>query len=199
MEKLKPHHKLLPADYISLAVLLVSCIGIWLLLSGEIKYAIFCGGIAFALDALDGYVARKLKQTSEFGRQMDSMIDIVNYPVFSALFIQQVLMPNIWGVLVGFFVIATAILRLINFTTNGFIKHNGKLYYRGLVVCHVSLITALLVLVTHFIEIPQFVVAIVLLIVASLQLSNIKTRKTGMLYFWLPVAIFIGVGALLWL
>lgn len=193
------NHKLHTADYISLTVLLVSCLGIWLLLSGSVKYAILCGGVAFVLDALDGYIARKLGQTSDFGKQLDSMIDIINYPVFSALFIQLVLMPNIWGALVGFFVIATAILRLIRFNDSGFIKQNGKLYYRGLIVCHMSLIVALLVLLTKFISVPPIIIAIVILVAASLQLSSIKTRKTDALYFWVPVAIAIGAGALLWL
>lgn len=197
--KNKSRHKLLLADYISLLALLVGCIGIWLLLTGNIKFAIFCGGGAFALDALDGFMARKLKQSSEFGRQLDSMIDVINYPVFSAIFIQQVLMPNFWGALVGFFVIATAILRLVNFNENGFIKHNGKLYYRGLVVCHISLIVSILVLITNFVNIPQVIIALIILVAASLQLSNIKTRKTGALLFWLPVAALIGIGALLWL
>jgi len=170
-----------------------------LLLNGFVKYAIVCSGIAFLLDALDGYIARKLNQTSEFGKQLDSMIDIVNYPIISALFIQLVLMPNFWGALVGFFVITTAILRLINFNKNGFIKHKNKLYYRGLVVCHVSLVIALLVLIVRFVDIPQIIIAIIILTVASLQLSNIKTRKTGALFFWIPVAIIIGIGALLWL
>lgn len=197
MEKNNPRHKLLIADYISLTVLLVSCIGIWFLLNGQAKYAILFGGFAFVLDTLDGYVARKLKQSTEFGRQMDSMIDLINYPIFSALFIQLILIPNFWGALVGFFVIATAVLRLLDFNKNGHIKYKGRLYYRGLVVCHMSLITAALVLATHFINIPQIIIAVIILIAASLQLSNIKTRKTGALFFWIPIAVLIGIGALL--
>ncbi len=150
----KPRHKLQLADYISLAVLLSTCIGIHFLLTGHTKFAILCGGISFILDTLDGYAARKLNQSSEFGRQMDSMIDLITYPIFSALFIQLILIPNIWGALVGFFVIATAALRLLDFNNNGFIKHKGKLYYRGLVVCHISLITSLLVILTNLIQIP---------------------------------------------
>jgi len=199
MTKTKACYKLLPADYVSLLALLVSCIGIWFLINGFVKFAIICGGAAFVFDALDGYIARRLNQSSEFGKQLDSMIDVINYPVASALFIQLVLMPNIWGALVGFFVIATGILRLVGFNKNGFIKHKNKLYYRGLVVCHISLITALLVLAVRFISIPQIVIALIILVPASLQLSSIRTRKTGALFVWIPVAVIVGIGALLWL
>jgi CDP-diacylglycerol--serine O-phosphatidyltransferase len=187
------------AGAISLLGLAATWVGILCLLSDNLPLAFSFAGLAFVLDSLDGYVARKLGKSSEFGRQLDSMIDAFSYSLFAALTTWCVLLPNLLGGCVGFIILATGILRLVTFNHEGYMKKGKVLYYRGIVTCHLSLLTGLLVILAHHITINHWLLAVVLTMFAVLQLSNIPTRKTGVLLFWIPVAMATVVGAWLWL
>lgn len=184
---------------ISALGLLAAWIAIVLLLNGELKYSILCAAIAFILDSLDGYVARKMNKVSELGRQLDSMMDLIGYSVYSALLVYRELLPNWQGVIVAYTIILFGILRLIRFNTDGYTEVGTVRYYRGIVTCHLSLAAiGLLLLSTQFI-LPPLVVISILLTLSFLQLSNLKTRKTGMLPVWYTIVGLVVVGALLWL
>lgn len=75
------------------ASLACSWIAIGLVLAHESKYAILAATLAFQLDILDGFLARKLNKASEFGRQLDSLSDVINYSLLSALVTSQYLYP----------------------------------------------------------------------------------------------------------
>ena len=68
-----------PAGAVSLASLLLAWIAIGLAISGSLRASVLCALGAFLADMLDGFVARRLGVSSEFGRQLDSFIDVVNY------------------------------------------------------------------------------------------------------------------------
>ena len=187
------------AGAISMVSLLASWSAIVVLLHGNLPWAITLAIAAFLLDSLDGFTARKLGKASEFGRQLDGMIDAFNYSLFAALLVQQVLLPGALGFITGFAILAFGILRLIGFNTEGYIKHKGKLYYRGVVTCHLSLAAIICVFISQFISLSPWVYAAVLCVLAVLQLSSVRTRKTGALAFWIPVSVLLVVGAWLWL
>lgn len=54
-------------------------------LEGKLLQASTCIGVAFFLDGLDGRVARKLNATSEFGKQLDSLSDVIAFGVAPAV------------------------------------------------------------------------------------------------------------------
>lgn len=184
---------------ISSISLLCAWIAISLLLSDNLKLSIIAAVAAFFFDSIDGYVARKIDKASELGRQLDSMIDLVGYSIYSALLVSQALLPNWQGFIVGFVIVLFGVLRLIRFNIVGYTDTNSVRYYSGIVTCHLSLAAISLLLITTRIAIPDFVMATFLFVLAILQLSNIKTRKTGTLPFWYGVSILLGVGAILWL
>ncbi len=187
------------AGLISIASLAVAWAAILMLLSNNLQLAIILAIVAFLLDCLDGFAARKLGKASEFGRQLDGMIDAFNYSLFAALLVWHVLLPGLPGAIVGFLILAIGIIRLLGFNEEGYIHHKGRLYYRGVVTCHLSLAAILFVFLQQLFAIPPFIIAVILTLLAVLQLSNIRTRKTGALLFWIPVSLFIIVGALVWL
>ena len=78
-------------------------------------------------------------------------------------------------------------------------QHKGKLYYRGVVTCHLSLAAIMCVFISQFVALSPWVYAAVLCTLAVLQLSSVRTRKTGALAFWIPVSILLVVGAWAWL
>ncbi len=185
------------------AVTLLSLLAAWsaiaFLLDSNVRLAIVFAVIAFLLDIADGFLARKLGTTSEFGRLLDSMVDAVNYSMLAALVAERVLLPGVLGFVVGFLILACGILRLVLFTMSGFEEEGNRLYYVGVITPHLTLAVALTYLVTRFVEVPDLVVAATLGAIALAQLSTIRTRKTGVLVFWIPASIATAIGALLWL
>lgn len=148
--------------------------------------------VAFYLDCLDGYIARKTRKESVFGRQLDGTFDFFNYLVFSALLFWKYIQPNLIGVIVGFVILATGAFRLVRFNIEGFVVKKNQLYYAGIVVCHVSLTAALLFITKQFF--PEFISIIsvpIMLIVSGLQVSRILVKKSNTYHIWLSIAAII--------
>jgi len=116
-EKLKGKVFLVPSF---ITVLSIFC-GFLALLSsfqGKFLYAAQCIGIAFILDGLDGRVARRLKATSEFGREFDSLSDLVAFGVAPASLLYSWAFGHIadeFGVLVSFVFVVCGATRLARF------------------------------------------------------------------------------------
>jgi CDP-diacylglycerol--serine O-phosphatidyltransferase len=187
------------AGSVTLLSLLAAWSAIAFLLDSNVRLAIVFAVVAFLLDIADGFLARKLGATSEFGRLLDSMVDAVNYSMLAALVAERLLLPGVLGFVVGFLILACGILRLVLFTMNGFEEEGNRLYYVGVITPHLTLAVALTYLVTRFVEVPDLVVGATLGAIALAQLSTLRTRKTGVLVFWIPASIATAIGALLWL
>ncbi len=188
----------------TLASLASSWTAIGLVLANQPKYAILAGTLAFQLDILDGYLARKLNKSSEFGRQLDSLSDVINYSVLSALVTSQYLLPAPFGYLIGFCILAFGVLRLALFNLQGFTEEGDVLYYRGIITCNLSLAALLAYILGELLPVADWpwwdwLVAGVLFLLAVGQISRIKNRKSGVLIFWIPVSILLAVGSFLWL
>lgn len=178
-------------------------IAIVLLLEDLPFLAIISAIIAFYLDCLDGYVARKTRTESEFGRQLDSTIDFLNYILFAAILFWRYILPNPLGILVGFVILATGAFRLIRFNIEGFVTKKRKRYYAGIVVCHISLTTILLFMAQQFYPlIVTIISAPIMLLISTLQASRILIKKSGTYAFWLALAFVLLIISLklhLWL
>ncbi len=77
----------------TLGNLLCGCIGVVLALksSNHLGYAAYLIGIACIFDFLDGFIARQLNSTSEFGKQLDSLADIVTFGLLPSIILYQML------------------------------------------------------------------------------------------------------------
>ena len=90
-------------------------------------------GIAYALDALDGRIARMTGTESEFGLQLDSLADVISFGIAPAV------MSFAWGLsslgrlgwAAGFMFVACAAMRLARFNVLS-AKGGDKRYYVGL-------------------------------------------------------------------
>lgn len=70
------------SNFITLSNLLCGCLGILAVLQdGDLKRGGLFIGIALILDFFDGFVARLLKESSELGKQLDSLADVVSFGV----------------------------------------------------------------------------------------------------------------------
>ncbi|WP_373522924.1 CDP-diacylglycerol--serine O-phosphatidyltransferase [Aquiflexum sp.] len=80
------------------ANLLCGMIGIVYVLNGEINYVAYFIFLAALFDFLDGFVARILKVSSEIGKQLDSLADLVTFGVLPAFILFKTVESNtdIW-------------------------------------------------------------------------------------------------------
>jgi len=174
------------------------------LLAHNFKLATVFACAAFLLDATDGFLARKLGKASEFGRQLDSMIDAMNYSLFAGLFVAQLVLPGTLGFIAGYTILAFGILRLVLFNIGGYHAQGDALYYTGVVTPHLSLASLILYSLeklSPWLAWPgrDWLVFAVLMALALGQVSTLRVRKTGALAFWIPATIAIGVCGFIWL
>ncbi len=186
------------AGLVSFASLFAAWGAIIMVIEKQSRLAILFSVAAFLLDTLDGFLARRLGKSSDFGRQLDSMIDSINYSLLAGLVTALILLPSAIGFVLGFFILAFGILRLVLFNINGYIEEGDKRYYSGVVTPHLTLAVVAIYYLRHLVVVPDLAVIAVLAILALGQLSTIKTLKTGALLFWIPVSLLIAVGAFFW-
>ncbi len=115
-----------------------------------------CPGIAsrmillsFIADSLDGFVARKKRETSEFGKNLDSIADVVSFAVAPAALVISAKMvppPVVYPLAVA--LVCCGALRLARFNTMCSEGYTPDDYYLGLPVPWVGTATACLYFLT---------------------------------------------------
>ncbi|MFH0867415.1 MAG: CDP-diacylglycerol--serine O-phosphatidyltransferase [Bacteroidota bacterium] len=73
------------ANFITSLNLLCGCIGIGLLFNSDIISAAYFIFIAAIFDFLDGFIAKQLHAQSAFGKELDSLADVVSFGVLPGL------------------------------------------------------------------------------------------------------------------
>lgn len=165
-------------DYLSLTGLSLAWVSLILLFYNKANWAIGVSFVAVLFDYFDGYFARRLNLESDFGRQVDSLIDVVTYLLFSSFIVLKYLTPNlVIGTVVGALILVFGVLRLARFNSEGFITDKGRVYYRGLPVTHVYFTVIVLYILKSFLMWNDWFNVFILLAVSSLMISNYKVRK----------------------
>lgn len=185
------------ADYVSLSALFVGWASALLLVSGEPNWALLAMFGAFLLDKVDGWYARRTGNSSSFGRQIDSFIDIFVYLVPGVLLYHFALSPHLLATLVvGFLVFAFGGLRLVRHNSEGFGRDGGASFYHGTTVVH----TNLLVVANYFLSLfvvgwNGWVAGILIGVACPLMVSDYKAYKTTVSHL-LAGAVAVLAGAL---
>lgn len=109
----------------------------------DLDHASWAIGIAIILDSLDGRIARAMGTNSEFGKQFDSLADIISFGIAPAF------LAYVWGVrttaaampgaqhliqlgwLVGFFYLGCCAWRLARFNIHG-MASGGNRFFAGM-------------------------------------------------------------------
>ncbi|QJW92235.1 CDP-diacylglycerol--serine O-phosphatidyltransferase [Spirosoma taeanense] len=97
--------------------LLCGCIGIVMAMRGHLETASWLIGLAAVLDFGDGFVARLVKVSGPFGKELDSLADVVTFGVLPAVMVFQLCwFQELGAISYGAFLIAVlSALRLANF------------------------------------------------------------------------------------
>ncbi len=183
-------------NILSLAGLLCALIGIYFAITGMYKLAIV--GILWAVlfDWADGIAARRMSSRTDkhraFGPQLDSLIDIVSFGVFPALFLLSYGQYNIWFLPGAFLIVGTSAIRLSYFNVFGMID---KTTYKGLALDNNVLILSFIFLFEEFFKQPMFAIIlyIILIVMLVFNLAPIKTYKFGGKWFYVLVAYVIAI------
>lgn len=110
-------------------------------LGGQFEKASIAIFIAMVFDGLDGRVARMTNTQSDFGKEYDSLSDMMVFGVCPAVVVYMWGLnsfdPNVWiwaeiGWLTAFFYCAAAALRLARFNTMAGTEKEEKRYFLGL-------------------------------------------------------------------
>jgi CDP-diacylglycerol--serine O-phosphatidyltransferase len=166
----------------SLLGLLSAVIGIYFAIQGNFPAAIIGVLWAVLFDWFDGIIARKMKGRTkvqgEFGAQLDSMIDIVSFGILPAIILLSYGNYNIWFLPGAFIIIASSAIRLTYFNVYGLIDSKT---YKGFSLDNNALILAFVFLFESLFTQTTFsgIIYILLMLLATLNLSSIKTPKFG--------------------
>ena len=180
-----------PPNICSLAGLLSSLIGIYFSITGKYYYALTGVLWAVIFDWTDGIIARRLKNRTDYHRavgvQLDSLIDIVSFSIFPAIFLlsyggfNPVFLPG------AFLILAGGALRLSYFNVFGMIDENT---YKGLAldnnVIILSFIFAFERFFTH--EVFSVIIYVLLTVLLVFNLAPIRTCKFGSGWLYVLIA-----------
>lgn len=128
--------------------------------------------LAVLLDSMDGKVARHLQVSSDFGKELDSLADLVSFGVAPAILAYAlVLVPfGIPGLAVVIIFVVCGALRLARFNSTDF---TGK--FEGVPITVAGGSLALLLLVAR--DINGIIVIAIMLILAFLMVSRLTIPK----------------------
>jgi CDP-diacylglycerol--serine O-phosphatidyltransferase len=143
----------------------------------EGKITLAAGMILFSvlLDSMDGKVARKLAVSSDFGKQLDSLCDVVSFGVAPAILVYEVFLKanlGYFGLFIAAAFVSCGALRLARFNIL-----NISTYYIGVPITLAGGLTALLMLFYKLL--PWGVYPIVLAALAVLMVAPFRVPKLG--------------------
>ena len=171
----------------SLAGLLCAMLGIYYAILGNFSAAMIGVLWAVLFDWTDGIVARKMKGRTDhhraFGGQLDSLIDIVSFGVFPAIFLLSYGKFNPWFLPGAFLIVATSAIRLSYFNIFGLVDDKT---YMGLALDNNVIILAFVFLFEGFINHTVFSIILYALLMVFLvfNLAPIRTPKFAGKWFY---------------
>ncbi|MFC5700203.1 CDP-alcohol phosphatidyltransferase family protein [Cohnella faecalis] len=154
-------------------------------------------GAAILGDYADGIVARKLKQTSEFGKELDSLADAISFCVLPAFCGYALGVTSPLGIAALVLFLAAGLWRLAYFNVSGLEEDGRHSYYTGvpttIAASWLLVVSPLLLSVDFPGKTP--LLAFFLAACGLLMLSSIPIRKNGLLtkslYILLPAAVVL--------
>lgn len=197
--------QLLP-NLVSIVALCCGLTAIRFAVDGRIATAVALIGLAAALDALDGRLARMLKSESAIGAELDSLSDFVNFGVTPALVIY------LWGLKgdanLGWIAVliyaVCCILRLARFNVGNKAAPSGDAPERTSFIGVPSPAGAMLVLVPIYftfamgghVTVPDLLIEAWMVAMGVLMISRIRTPSLKRVTVYAEYARYILVGGM---
>lgn len=175
-----------PPNICSLVGLFCALLAIYFAILGSFQIAMVAIIWAVLFDWADGRIARKLKGRTDdqrhFGAQLDSLIDIISFGIFPAIFLLSYGNFNPWFLPGAFCIVAVSAIRLSYFNIFGL---NDDNCYIGLALDNNMILLVFVFLFEPFIGHTAFsiIMYLLLMILLMFNISSIPTPKfTGRWY-----------------
>ena len=166
--------RMIPSMF-SLANLFFGFLAILGTIDGNYRFAAGFIILAVLLDSMDGKVARKLSASSDFGKELDSLCDVVSFGVAPAILTYQVFLEGhlgYWGMLIAASFALSGAVRLARFNVLNISTH-----FVGVPITFAGGFMSLLVLFHR--TLPWIIYPIAMIILAFLMVSTFKVPKLG--------------------
>ena len=201
-----PFKKMAP----NIVTLMALCAGITTIryaILGKWTYALVCIFLASVFDGLDGRVARKLKASSKFGAELDSLSDFVSFGVAPAVLMYLWSVQSIphWGWIFTLLFSAAMAMRLARFNTmleDASVPEYWSHYFVGVPAPMAAAICVMPLLISRgnaeweFILRCPYLCSFLVLLVAYLMVSRIPTlslKKTKISADFVPPLMILFV------
>jgi len=163
--------RLIP-NIITLSNMILGILSLRYTMNGLYKEAAVSVLFAMVLDGMDGRLARHLNVTSDFGKELDSLSDLVSFGVAPALLTYSSVLLNykFFGLMISIIFVLCGAVRLARFNVL-----NIKEYFVGIPITFAGPLMAIFVLLSN--NLPVVFFPVLMLILAALMVSNIKVPK----------------------
>lgn len=163
--------KYIPSIF-TLANLLLGVLSLIFTMDSQFKRAAVMILLAMVLDGMDGRLARRLDATSPFGKELDSLADLVSFGVAPAILVYAMGIRDLGpiGLALALTFALCGAIRLARFNTL-----NISNYFIGVPITAAGSLLALLSLLHN--ELPALTYPIVTVLLSYLMVSNIKVPK----------------------
>lgn len=160
------------ANAITLMNLSFGIIAILIILKGHSHMSLVFIFLAALFDRFDGMIARKYNAESDFGKELDSLCDLVSFGVAPALLLYQTILFElpVVGMMLTILYILCGAVRLARYN----IKEFDGVYY-GIPITVAGVIMTLSALLVPYL--PMFFFAVLTALLTILMISNIKVAK----------------------
>ena len=144
---------------------------------GRFSTAAWCLVFATFCDLVDGKLARLSKVYSSFGKELDSLADVISFGVAPAYLVYQsnFSMSGMWGAFFCFIYIMAGIFRLARFNVDT--KSLKKNSYKGLPIPVAALAISSFILFAHYFWDTVKIVHVLLMLIPVLSLLMVSSIK----------------------
>ncbi len=163
------------ANVVTILNIIFGTLAITYILAQEYRTAALLVLVAVIMDGADGRIARKLDSTSELGKELDSLCDLVSFGVAPAILLySQVLQSHYHtlGLMVCILFVVCGALRLARFNIL-----NISEYFLGIPITIAGLLLALLSLLISYATVNPTIVLVTVFALSLLMVSNLKIPK----------------------
>lgn len=179
---------------ISLAIGFITLI---LMINENFKVALTLYSFTILLDRLDGFIARKLEMTSDFGKELDSLTDFYNFCILPSAVAYLIGFNSILAIVLMVIYINCGVSRLCHFNLSGMEEINGENFFSGIPTTVAAswflIIVSLLQGVIKFGF--SYIMFLFFIAFSILMVAPLKFNKNGlfvkMLYFLIPTALIV--------
>jgi len=165
-------------DLLTLVSLLLACLGLLSAFNEALTLAIGLMTLAMFVDMLDGFLARRLKLESEFGKYLDSFCDVFTYLLLPLFILFQFGMQDALSICALFVFLVCGLLRLSRFNIVGTIEDEGTAYHIGLQVFWSQLLVVLAFPAWRWLgESARHPLVIILFVMSIFMIRNLRFPK----------------------